>query len=89
LKYGEGGHYVPHVDHGHDVPRTLSIIYFLNNDYEGGDLRFHNPDKNSEVYKTVTSAPGRVIIWPSNFLYPHSVTPVTKGKRFVLVSWLL
>ena len=32
--------------------------------------------------------PGRLVMWPSNFMYPHSVSPVTKGTRYAIVSWL-
>jgi len=87
LKYEEGGFYGPHADSVTAIPRTLSIIYFLNDDYEGGELNFHCPI-TGEIYKTVKPKPGRAIVWPSNFLYPHSVTPVSKSKRYTLVSWI-
>lgn len=89
LRYKVGGHYVPHVDHGAVTPRTLSVIYFLNNDYEGGKLNFVDPQDNDKVIATVDPKPGRLLMWPSNFIFPHGVTPVTKGQRFVIVSWLL
>jgi len=89
LKYEVGGHYVPHVDHGAKVPRTVSSILFLNNDYEGGEINFHDPCDYNKIYKTIKPAPGRCLLWPSNFIYPHSVSPVTKGTRYVIVSWLI
>lgn len=89
LRYKVGGHYIPHVDHGALTPRTLSVIYFLNNDYEGGKLNFVDPQDHKKIVHTVDPEPGRLIMWPSNFIYPHGVTPVTKGERFVIVSWLL
>tara|TARA_Y100001938_G_scaffold150172_1_gene239935 strand:- start:1329 stop:1892 length:564 start_codon:yes stop_codon:yes gene_type:complete len=88
LKYEEGGFYNIHSDHHPSIPRTLSVIIFLNNDYEGGELNFHNP-LNNEIYQTIKPHPGRCIIWPSNFIYPHSVSPVTKGTRYAIVSWLI
>ena len=33
--------------------------------------------------------PGHVVIWPSNFMYPHAVEPVKKGIRYSVVSWAL
>ena len=30
---------------------------------------------------------GDVVMWPSVFLYPHEVTPVTKGTRITAVMW--
>ena len=85
LKYEPGGHYIDHVDHAESVPRTLSIILFLNDSYTGGEIEFFKPDmSSSQVIKPQT---GRLIMWPSNFVYPHKVLPVKKGTRYSLVSW--
>jgi hypothetical protein len=87
LKYENTGFYTWHVDHYADVPRTMSCILLLNNDYEGGNLCFRNPDGSEEW--EVEVKPNRMIIWPSNFLYPHTVKPVTKGTRYSVVAWAL
>ena len=87
LKYENTGFYTWHVDHFATVPRTMSCILLLNNDYEGGNLCFRNPNGSDEWQVEVK--PGRMIIWPSNFLYPHTVKPVTKGKRYSVVAWAL
>jgi predicted 2-oxoglutarate/Fe(II)-dependent dioxygenase YbiX len=31
---------------------------------------------------------GELLIFPSNFLYPHKVEPVKKGKRYTYISWV-
>ena len=85
LKYNVGGHYKFHVDNALSIPRTYSCILFLNDDYEGGDLVFKFPGEDNE-YKIKTKR-NSVVVWPSNFLYPHSVTPVTQGERYSVVSW--
>ena len=87
LKYGEGGHYKFHHDHGIGVPRTFSIIYFINDNYQGGELVFRSPMGKPEI--NIDKIKNRMIIWPSNFLYPHAVKPVKKGIRYSLVSWAL
>jgi hypothetical protein len=87
LKYGKGGHYKFHSDHTHAIPRTLSLIWFINDDYQGGDLNFCTPDFKNE-YK-VEKKKNRIVIFPSNFLYPHKVSPVTEGTRYSVVSWAL
>ena len=88
LKYQEKGHYTWHTDNdSKKFPRTLSMILQLNNDYEGGNLCFRNQDGTEEW--SVDTVPGRIIIWPSNFLYPHTVKPVTKGTRYSIVSWAI
>jgi predicted 2-oxoglutarate/Fe(II)-dependent dioxygenase YbiX len=87
LKYENTGFYTWHVDHFSDIPRTMSCILLLNNDYEGGNICFRNPDGSDE--SEIEVKPNRMIIWPSNFLYPHTVKPVTKGKRYSVVAWSL
>ena len=89
LKYEKGGKYVVNSDHSGLIPRTISVILFLNNDYKGGELNFHDPKDHNKIYKTIKPKPGRCVLWPSNFLFPHSVSPVTKGKRYTIVSWLI
>jgi len=87
LKYGVGGHYIFHVDHSPKIPRTYSCIFFVNDDYEGGDLIFKFPLSKKEL--KVNKLKNRLIIWPSNFLFPHTVTPIIKGERYSIVSWAL
>ena len=86
-RYSSGQTMLNHCDHIHDmfdgerkgIP-TLSIIGILNDDYEGGEFIMFE-DKKIDTKK------GDLIIFPSNFLYPHEITPVTKGVRYSYVSW--
>ena len=87
-RYFPGQTMLNHCDHIHDmfdgerkgIP-VLSIIGILNDDYEGGELIMFE-DKKIDTKK------GDLLIFPSNFLYPHYVTPVTKGVRYSYVSWV-
>jgi Rps23 Pro-64 3,4-dihydroxylase Tpa1-like proline 4-hydroxylase len=85
LRYGEGGHYQVHVDDAPEIPRTLSMIYLLNDDYEGGELTLYTPDQQP-IYKLPVKK-NQLIVWPSSFMYPHGVAPVKKGVRYSIVSW--
>jgi len=85
LKYTIGGHYKFHADMGPGNPRSISLIYLVNSDYEGGELCFKDIKTNEEIILEKKS--NRLVIWPSNFLYPHSVKPVTKGTRYSVVAW--
>ena len=87
LRYKKGCYYKVHTDHHCDIPRTLSLIYLCNNDYKGGELVFHDPVDSST--HPIEVRPNRVIIWPSNSLFPHEVKEVTKGIRYSVVSWAL
>ena len=87
LKYNVGGYYKFHTDSAISIPRTFSCIFLLNDDYKGGELVFKFPGGENE-YK-INKQKNRMIIWPSNFLYPHSVLPVIEGTRYSVVSWAL
>jgi hypothetical protein len=60
---------------------TLSVVGVLNNDHEGGEFIMFG-DKKIELTK------GDIMIFPSTFLYPHEVKPVTSGTRHSFVSWV-
>ena len=86
LKYNPGGKYDVHTDHYTTLPRHLSIIINLNNNYEGGDLIF--TDQKEKEIKRFKLDKGSIVFFPSNFMYPHSIEPITKGTRYSIVSWL-
>lgn len=88
LKYEPGGKYEIHTDHAHEMQRTLTCIINLNEDYEGGDFVFYEQNGKDEM-KRVKCKKGTIIFFPSNFLYPHKVEPITKGTRYSIVSWLI
>jgi predicted 2-oxoglutarate/Fe(II)-dependent dioxygenase YbiX len=52
----------------------------MNEDYEGGDFIMWETEK-------IELPQGSIMIFPSNFMYPHKVTPVTSGTRYSYVSW--
>lgn len=85
LKYEKTFHYDYHVDEGSNEKRTLSSILFLNNDYEGGDLSFKDPLNEEEII--IKPAPGAIVVWPSNLLFPHTVKPIKNGTRYSVVAW--
>ena len=87
LKYPEGHYYKPHVDYSLSTPRNLSIIINLNDDYVGGELYFTSQD-TEDIYKIYELKKGDVIIFPSNFLFPHGIMPVVKGTRYSLITWI-
>ena len=86
LKYKPGGKYEVHTDHYTNSARHLSIIINLNENYEGGDLIF--TDQKEKEIKRFKLSKGSIIFFPSNFMYPHKIEPITKGTRFSVVAWL-
>ena len=59
---------------------VLSFIFNFNDDYEGSDLFFWKDT-------VVKLGKGDIVMFPSNFLFPHGVTESTKGKRYSAVCW--
>jgi predicted 2-oxoglutarate/Fe(II)-dependent dioxygenase YbiX len=86
LRYISGGKYETHTDHFTNTPRHLSIIINLNDDYEGGDLIF--TDQKDKEIKRLKLNKGTIVFFPSNFMYPHMIEPITKGTRYSIVAWL-
>ena len=81
LKYGVGQKFVNHIDDHTDYHRRMSTIYYLNDNYEGGEINF---PRFNITYKPVAND---FIIFPSNYMYNHSVSPVISGERYAVVSW--
>ena len=86
LKYSPGGKYDVHTDNFTVTPRSLSIIINLNDTYKGGDLVF--TDQKEKEIKRLKLSKGSIVFFPSNFLYPHMIKPITEGTRYSIVAWL-
>lgn len=65
--------------------RHLSISISLNNEYEGGEFVFDLPSGHYVVPQNI----GDAVVFPSNFMFPHQVNKITKGKRFALIGWVI
>ena len=90
LKYGIGGTYNWHLDMGRNETslRKLTAIIQLSNDtdYEGGDFEFGITDKDGKDLIKGNRSKGSLLIFPA-FL-SHRVTPITKGKRYSIITWM-
>jgi len=58
----------------------ISIVGLLNDNFQGGKFYFWN-DLEINIEK------GDILIFPSIFIYEHSVSTVTSGERWSFVSW--
>lgn len=61
--------------------RRFGLTLNLNDDYEGGELRF--PEYGRQRYRP---AAGEALVFSGSHL--HEVLPVTSGRRFVLLSFV-
>jgi hypothetical protein len=82
LKYGVGQKFTNHIDDHQDFHRRVSSVYYLNDNYTGGELNF--PRFNI----TFKPKANQIILFPSTYVYNHSVSPVINGERYAVVSWL-
>lgn len=94
LIYHPGGHYKPHIDGEalfddgsgqlkwvKNVDRDISMVIYLNDDYEGGQIVF------PKQAVSVTPRKGMLIAFPSTHHFLHGVNPVLRGNRFAIVNW--
>jgi len=81
LRYEVGGEYKTHVDRGAKNERVLSGLFYLNDDYDGGDLHF--PRQNV----TVKPETGMLVLFPSFHTHAHSSLPIKSGTKYAIVTW--
>ena len=91
LRYKVGGKYGMHADSEIYDPekgmfyrvadRDISILVYLNDDFEGGELTFNHLNY---TYRPVA---GDLVMFPSKNLFMHQAEPVTRGTKYALVSW--
>jgi hypothetical protein len=62
-------------------PQILSMILYLNDDYDGGELVFKNQDINFKP------SVGDIILFPSTWSYIHKSQEVTKGVKKIVGMW--
>jgi len=89
IQYTKGQEYRIHHDTADsqkhkEYNRQLSVIVYLNNDFEGGATRFLYTSTEDMAMKPPK---GSAIIFPSNWCFKHQGNPVESGKKRILVTW--
>jgi len=79
----EGGHFNAHRDNTTlgTAHRRFAVTINLNEDYEGGDLRF--PEWGRRTYR---AGAGGAVVFSCSML--HEATPVTAGRRYATLPFL-
>jgi hypothetical protein len=83
LHYPPGGFYSTHIDEDMTHPRVISCSIALNDAYTGGDFSFFGGEM------TLRMPALSILLFPSNFQYPHAIEPVETGDRYSIVTWLI
>ena len=80
VKYdGPGTHFKIHADHGPAYVTTVSVVAYINDDYEGGEIYF--PRFNL----TIKPQAGDVIVFPSTYVYEHASQDMISGTKYAIV----
>lgn len=84
LEYNPNQEYKFHHDVSNDpnskeYHRKISIVAYLNGNFEGGGTEF--------IHRTYKPSPGYCLIFPSSWCFPHSGQKVLNGKKRVAVTW--
>ena len=91
----EAGHYIWHSDNGHLAPngqfsgnyldRVVSLVYYVNSDFQGGELELKMPPKGNSLL--LKPQEDYCLIFGSDTRFPHRVLPVTSGNRYTVINW--
>ena len=91
MRYREGGFYIRHADSQNMdqttkrwnkvIDRDISMLIYLNNDFEGGELSFYR------LNYQIRPRAGAVVLFPSDHRFLHQAEIVKKGIRYAIVSW--
>ena len=83
LRYENTAEYMMHCDHDPRNMRVLSMVCFLIDDFEGGNLEF--------PYHELSVSPkaGKAVVFPSGFSYSHIAHPIESGTKYSIVTWYI
>jgi hypothetical protein len=81
LRYNTGEFYSTHTDSFKQQQRSISCSVSLNDDFVGGEFAFFDREIMIRLPK------GSVVMFPSNFMYPHEIMPVIEGTRYSIITW--
>jgi len=89
LKYEKSGHFIRHTDEHFVLDKTkslITILIYLNNEYEGGYTRFFS-NKDDKTGYTMIPQSGMICIMDQTI--EHDVPPITSGTKYAIRSELM
>jgi hypothetical protein len=82
IKYDKGQHFQTHADHGFSYNCTVSLVAYVNDNYDGGGLYFPHFDLD------IKPKAGDLYVFPSTYIYAHRAMPVENGRKYSIVTML-
>lgn len=81
VKFVKGFSLNPHVDTLSDESLHIASVYYINDDYTGGEINF--PDHNIKIKPDANS----LVIFPGNENYIHEVLEIIDNPRYSSALW--
>lgn len=79
VKYGAGEYFKIHVDHGPFNCYTVSVVVYLNDEYEGGEIEWNR------LGVKLRPPAGSIAVFPSNYIYEHESHKILDGIKYSVV----
>lgn len=61
--------------------RALSFLYYLNDNFTGGETHF-------EGWPQIVPRKGNVLVFPPYWMFPHAGLPVITGTKYIMSTYL-
>ena len=81
VRYTEGQFFSEHSDGGKSLPRRVSMVFYLNESYDGGEISF---TKFDTIIKPKAQT---LIFFPSTQEYSHAALPVVSGVKYIVTGF--
>ena len=81
LKYEVGDFFKLHTDASRAYPRQVSTVYYINDDYLGGEINFKYIDLELKPKKD------EFLVFPSTNLFSHYAKEVIAGTKYSMPNW--
>ena len=82
IKYKPSGFFKKHADDDGYGRRLISFVYYINDNYEGGEIEFHHFDLK------VKPKAGELYVFPTNYPFVHTAHPITSGEKNIIIGFL-
>ena len=83
FKFVTGFYLADHVDILSDEALHIATVYYINDDYTGGEIVF--PDHDIKIKPKANS----LIVFPGNESYSHGVLEITDRERYSSALWFM
>jgi predicted 2-oxoglutarate/Fe(II)-dependent dioxygenase YbiX len=81
LRYTEGQFFTEHSDEVGGTNRKLSIVIYLNDDYEGGEIYFRKQNL------TIKPKANSLVAFPPTDEFVHEAKPIASGTKYIITSF--